>query len=101
MSPLLKVCACGELTSFTPCPTCSAKKNQQRNTRPKAKAIWQTPRWRRVRAQVLANAEGQCESCGRRATTVHHATGYDDPFDPAGMVALCHTCHGKKHGGAH
>jgi hypothetical protein len=56
-----------------------------------------TRAWRRVRAQVLANAHGRCQlrlpGCTIRATCVHHVGGRARTGDdPAGLVAACEPC---------
>lgn len=58
-------------------------------------AYLRSPEWREKRTQVLARANGVCESCGAAfATEVHHTT-YDHVFDEPlwELRAVCRACH--------
>ena len=53
-----------------------------------------TPRWTKLRAQIIARDQGRCTVCGsRRALQVHHRD--DNPFnnDPSNLQTLCWWCH--------
>ena len=41
-----------------------------------------------------------CRRCGAGATTVHHADGYEQPYQLDGLVSLCAQCHGSLHAAA-
>ena len=57
--------------------------------------IWDTPEWRKVRAKMLKRYPF-CSRCGSAdRLIVHHAQGYADPLDMAGLVVLCQSCHGR------
>jgi 5-methylcytosine-specific restriction protein A len=70
-----------------------------RQDRP-GRAIYSTARWRNTRRRYLFR-HPICETpgCRRIATQVHHridlADG-GDPWDPAGLEALCASCHSKE-----
>jgi 5-methylcytosine-specific restriction endonuclease McrA len=64
-----------------------------------------SPKWRRVRANVLRKANHICEECGGRATHVHHrrysnwhGTGEVKRERHDDLQALCTKCHMRKHG---
>lgn len=77
--------------------------------------FYNSPEWKRLRAQVLAEAHHECQECikhGRytRATTVHHINEVKVRPDLAlsrwykvgdemrpNLVALCHRCHDDAH----
>lgn len=51
-----------------------------------------------ARSVALSRSNGSCE-CGAAATEIHHkAYPAWGAFDtPTNLVAVCHTCHCKKH----
>ena len=51
----------------------------------------QSPRWRVVRAQVLARDGYRCQYCQARAEHVHHLS-YSRLDDPAVLVSVCTAC---------
>lgn len=65
--------------------------------------IYNRARWRRCRRSVLA-AHPLCAECERQgritlATDVDHIIPYDgtgNPYDPANLQPLCHSCHSRK-----
>jgi 5-methylcytosine-specific restriction protein A len=66
--------------------------------RPSAAARGYGPRWRELRASVLAERP-VCEECGRAAATdvdhvVARAKGGTD--DLSNLRAYCHSCHSRK-----
>ena len=59
------------------------------------------PRWERVRRAVFRRDGYRCTKCGRPGRLeAHHEpplrTG-GDPYDLAGIVALCRACHVDRH----
>ena len=67
--------------------------------------VYQTKRWKHLRARVLLAAAYLCERCakeGRRvpANLVHHKKPIREgglPFDPKNLEALCVPCHEGTH----
>ena len=68
--------------------------------------VYLTPRWRAIRATVLADAGHLCALCicsdGRTigATEVHHMRPIregGDPFARENLIALCRNCHLAAH----
>lgn len=67
--------------------------------------LYKTPRWRALRAAVLAEAGYLCERCtaaGRHvaATLVHHVKPIragGDPWARTNLTALCSRCHDEVH----
>jgi 5-methylcytosine-specific restriction endonuclease McrA len=63
----------------------------------------ETPEWKRhvkeTHARARADRNGECATCHRRGTEVHHRTyarlGHEDPAD---LVLLCAKCHRRLHG---
>ena len=57
-----------------------------------------SPKWKQMRDRVLSRDKGKCVDCGDVATQIHHQT-YDRIFreDTDDLVALCSTCHAKRH----
>ena len=64
--------------------------------------------WQETRCLVFARDNHTCQECGRHkddlppnlTLSCDHdppLTEQDNPFDPAGCVTLCSSCHGKKH----
>lgn len=101
--PLLTICKCGALVPQTPCQTCRTRANKQRNQRPNATGVYNTTRWRKVRARVLEANDHQCAHCGNPATTVDHIQPFTNPDDPLAwdewnLQPLCTHCHGRKDG---
>lgn len=62
----------------------------------KAWAKGSTPRWRKIREQVLIRDHYLCrlklDGCTTRATQVHHIHGKARGDDPAGLVSACEPC---------
>lgn len=55
-----------------------------------------SPQWKKLRKRVLARDNGRCQSCGRRASEVHHgaydrATMRGESTDR--LHSLCGICH--------
>ena len=62
------------------------------------RTTWNTTAWRKVRLQVLARDGHQCQACGTTSRlTVHHRYGYEtnERFNPATLITLCSSCHGR------
>ena len=67
--------------------------------------VYNTARWRALRAQVLLAAGYLCQRCateGRRnaAQLVHHRQPIrqgGEAFDPDNLEALCNRCHENEH----
>lgn len=69
-------------------------------------ALYQTPRWRKVRKQVLIRDHELCQECKRRGdftrgNTVHHLIHARDDiskfFDLDNLETICLACHNKEH----
>lgn len=61
--------------------------------------LW-SPAWLEARRAVLKRAHGRCEDCGAKASQVHHLVYTEanlrlDSFE--GLLALCRTCHERRH----
>ena len=71
------------------------------STRAERKAIYNTPRWRRLRTAVLRAADGLCQRCRKRAADeVHHVQPIragGDPWSQSNLEALCRQCHRAEH----
>jgi hypothetical protein len=64
--------------------------------RSRHKVIYNRRKWQVTRRQILfENPLCQFPGCGEIAVDVHHAGGYANPFDPAGLEALCKRHHGE------
>lgn len=112
MSPLARICGhCGALIPAGQAHRHGTPSEQRKNHRPNATSVYNTSRWRKLRASVLLRDDHTCW-CGVHgpshgvSMTVHHLepfTGSDDPkaWDAANLVTLCPTHHGQQHGGAH
>jgi 5-methylcytosine-specific restriction enzyme A len=74
--------------------------------RREAKRFYKSPRWRRLRAYVLAQRPlcQQCQAAGRitPAHHVHHTTPRrqrpEQALDQANLEALCQACHNTRRG---
>lgn len=108
-----RVClACGQITSTpTPrglCSDCAAEREQARP----ARAIYDSPRWRRLSAHVIrawVRRHGwRCPGWGREEHPSHDLTAdHRAPlaqlmlaganlWDPANLAVLCRSCNGRK-----
>lgn len=100
--PLAYLCAgCGKLRSKPGrCSACMRPANKKKNQRTNARTVYQTVRWRNLRARVLAQ-EPDCMVCGRPANTVDHIEPFEGAADPlawdeSNLQALCAVHHGQK-----
>lgn len=68
---------------------------RQANRR-KYRWLYGSRKWKFTRRRKLFETP-LCEhlGCGHLAVDVHHAGGYDDPYDLAGLQALCKRHHGE------
>ena len=66
------------------------------------RAVYNTPRWARLRRAKLAAVNWRCEKCGAWTREVHHVVPLEDggpPYPPLdGLRALCRECHQRAHG---
>lgn len=63
---------CKRLSSESPCPRCQRARNKARA----ATSFYQTPEWRRIRAQAQRLNGRACAVCGStERPTVHHREG--------------------------
>ena len=98
--PELKICTrCASLHDEQG-PRCVRCPEQRRGLSrdPAARAIYDSWRWRKLRAAKVAEV-GACQRCGLSVNlSVHHdlpiSSGYD-PYDPDNLVVLCRKCHNK------
>ena len=75
------------------------------STRRERREVYDTGRWRALRAAVLLRAGHQCARCrkaGRRvlATLVHHVVPIrqgGDPWEAENLEPLCRRCHDETH----
>lgn len=62
--------------------------------------LYKTDKWKKLRSEVLSERK-TCEECGeRKAEEVHHIVPVKDGgsfFDKRNLIALCKSCHAKKH----
>jgi hypothetical protein len=58
---------------------------------------YDTPEWRALRDEVLAEAKYKCAICGNRAWTAHHVHYRNGILDKDALVALCWNCHHAVH----
>ena len=68
----------------------------------RGRGVYGSPRWQRVRREVLERAGWRCEGCGKLAGRfeIHHATPIHKggaAFDPGNLEALCLGCHADRH----
>lgn len=68
--------------------------------------IYKTSKWKRVRSQAIAIANGLCEECIRRGKIsyvddVHHKipikVDFSKAYDLNNLICLCRSCHIKAH----
>lgn len=67
-----------------------------RRSRPGAARPYQTPEWRRARAQALRAANHTCTRCGTTTDLqVHHIIGLKagGTHDQSNLQVVCRTCH--------
>ena len=66
----------------------------------RAREVYASKRWRRLRLVVLSEAAYRCAACDGYADEVHHrqpvAVG-GDPYDPTNLTPLCRRCHLQGH----
>ena len=83
--------------NLAPTSALDAEANRQ------SKRFYDSVRWRRLRALVLAE-QPLCLDCEEPAEMVHHLQERtqrpDLELDRANLVALCHACHARRHKGA-
>lgn len=69
------------------------------NTSARNRAVTNTSRWRKVRAQVLRRDRFICQWCGDEATEADHLISPGDggaAYDPSNLVASCHECNAER-----
>lgn len=69
---------------------------RNRVTHPRNRAVYNSVRWHHLRRRALFDRP-LCP-CGNLAVDVHHITSLEaggDPYDPANVLPLCKTCHGR------
>lgn len=73
--------------------------NYTPNYSPEYSTLYNTPEWRKISREFLAN-NPTCVCCGNKATEVHHSIPHrgnpDIFFDKTILVPLCHTCHSRE-----
>lgn len=73
-------------------------RQRNRETRSQNKPIYNTTKWKLTRRRYLFE-HPLCEcGCGQIAEDVHHKVDIakgGDPWDPANLEALTHSCHAK------
>ncbi len=79
------------------CQDCRPAVTHARNNRPVSR-IYSTAGWKRARVRALNRDGHTCTRCGAPANTVHHADGYDDPFNSDLLESLCASCHAREDG---
>ena len=65
------------------------------------KTVYNTPRWRKLRARIVERDGWLCQWCAEKGLTVagaevHHINEIQNggaPFDPDNLVLLCRPCH--------
>ena len=76
------------------------------STEAQRREIYSTPRWRRLRAQVLVRDGHRCQPCKRAglfgpAEIVHHLRGVEEHLDGIwdidNLESTCRRCHGAEH----
>lgn len=69
-------------------------------------AIYNSPRWKRLRTKILARANGLCETCIANGKInycddVHHKIPIKDDkslaYDEGNLICLCRSCHIDAH----
>ena len=63
-------------------------------------AVYNTPRWRRIRRAVLDAAGWRCASCRGYGNEVHHKVRIVDggePWDRSNLTVRCRACHLDEH----
>jgi 5-methylcytosine-specific restriction endonuclease McrA len=103
--PVLHACpGCGAAKAGTGrCTRCARPTNQRKNQRTTVKGVYNTARWRTIRARVLERDDNECATpgCYAYANTVDHIepfTSADDPlaWDEANLQSMCAHHHGQK-----
>lgn len=93
---------CGTPTHNPRCPTCTTQ--QRRNRRnPTSDAIYRSPRWARLRAQVLreqpicAGLNGHtCDAPSEHCDHIVALRNGGRPYDRTNIQGLCRPCHSRK-----
>jgi 5-methylcytosine-specific restriction endonuclease McrA len=86
------------------CRTCARPENQRKAARPTMTQVYNTPRWRTLRDQVLRRDGYRCRTCGaypaNHAGHVHPFTDGADPmaWSMSNVVCVCATCNGREAG---
>ncbi|MDD1706136.1 MAG: HNH endonuclease [Methanoregulaceae archaeon] len=66
----------------------------------RARAKYGLPRWRGIRAEILARDGFSCRICGsKERLQVHHIDQDFTCDDPSNLMSLCETCHARIHSG--
>ena len=66
----------------------------------RAREVYRTEQWKRLRIDVLNAAGWRCSKCGSFADEVHHKQPLSEggaPFDPANLLTICRPCHLMRH----
>lgn len=106
--PARQCLRCGSITNHPSkrglCPACHREYERQRP----ARAVYDSPRWRRLQAAVLrqwVRVHGWlCPGAGRPAHPSHDLTvdhivavaAGGDPWAPSNLQVLCRSCNGRK-----
>ena len=64
------------------------------------RALYNTAKWRELRAEVLNDNDYCCDECGARATVADHRKPHKGDktlfYDKSNLQALCYSCHNRK-----
>jgi len=114
---------CGDTFKVVPAKTdqkfCSRKcffeymSEIMRNEKRVGKDFYNSPKWKRVREDIVERDNYECHICGKHkeevsTLQVHHIIPldrddpYNDPhaYDPTNLITLCASCHRKVHNGS-
>jgi 5-methylcytosine-specific restriction protein A len=105
---LARVAPCGHIAPIGQrCPQCGttpAEKAESQRKRSKQSyiEIYGTPRWKKLRLEILRRDRFTCHECGAKATHAAHLEPHDgtgsDPraWDPRNLRASCATCNSRE-----